>query len=426
MSKNTRLLSILFIVLSAIAVRIPHVLDSNLVLDGDEAIIGLMAIDFIENGKFPGYFAGQHYGLSTIEVLTSAFSFQIFGIQDWAQKLSTFVIWVIGLIYFYKALTHIQPKHWKMALLISLLLAWAPTWLYWSMKARGGYVSAFCAVSVLLFLITKPQPKSSNYIFIGVLFSLISQFQLLFCLGVIPLILYKTVHQWKNKSWLIPISGIVTMLMLYPAKIAQVNIWNPSLLTFNHGISSWLSNFPLRLTHHFSGTYYLGANWPMTPLALACGALLTLFLGSFLLYTLIKWGKRKELFNTKSLLAFGIGGNIVVSFFLIPGGRYYLPILMLLLLLVFLSFKKETLKVNVALGALCLLFISASLRNPFKVKADQYRFATNMDKSSLNLLSETLEKEKIKNVFTANGLGQYQLMFYTKGEVNARYLLEKD
>ncbi|MCT4625013.1 MAG: hypothetical protein N4A46_15425, partial [Schleiferiaceae bacterium] len=46
--------------------------------------------------------------------------------------------------------------------------------------------------------------------------------------------------------------------------------------------------------------------------------------------------------------------------------------------------------------------------------------------SSLNLLSETLEKEKIKNVFTANGLGQYQLMFYTKGEVNARYLLEKD
>ena len=43
-------------------------IDPNLILDGDEAIIGLMARLLLDGELFPTYFIGQQYGLSTFEV----------------------------------------------------------------------------------------------------------------------------------------------------------------------------------------------------------------------------------------------------------------------------------------------------------------------------------------------------------------------
>ncbi len=79
-----------------------------------------------------------------------------------------------------------------------------------------------------------------------------------------------------------------------------------------------------------------------------------------------------------------------------------------------------------AILLLLIFSIAASLFHPFKKSVDTYKFATMLNKVTMNQLIEGLEKEKISNFFTMNGMGQYQIMFYGEGKINARYLLEKD
>ena len=73
-----------------------------------------------------------------------------------------------------------------------------------------------------------------------------------------------------------------------------------------------------------------------------------------------------------------------------------------------------------------ILSISASLSKPFSIKTDTYKFETQLTKATMLKLLQGLEEEGISNIFVMNGMGQYQIMFYAKGEINARYLLEKD
>lgn len=59
---------ILVIILLCFASRLPQILSSNLFLDGDECIVGLMAKHLFEGIEFPLYFYGQFYGFSLLEV----------------------------------------------------------------------------------------------------------------------------------------------------------------------------------------------------------------------------------------------------------------------------------------------------------------------------------------------------------------------
>ena len=47
--------------------RIPVLTSPNMLLDGDESIVGLMAKHLYDGKAFPLYFYGQRYGLSPVE-----------------------------------------------------------------------------------------------------------------------------------------------------------------------------------------------------------------------------------------------------------------------------------------------------------------------------------------------------------------------
>ena len=72
------------------------------------------------------------------------------------------------------------------------------------------------------------------------------------------------------------------------------------------------------------------------------------------------------------------------------------------------------------------LSVVGSLAKPFSIESDTFKFETQLTKETMMNLLTGLESEGITNFFVMNGMGQYQIMFYGKGELNARYLHEKN
>jgi len=143
---------IIILILACLLTRLPQLLSPNLFMDGDECIVGLMAKHLSEAKELPFYFYGQSYGFSFIEVLPLSISFLIFGVSDLVAKATMLFIWTLGILLFYRTLKHFPSSNKWAPLLITLLFVAAPAWAVWSMKARGGYVSAFFLFPLFTYL----------------------------------------------------------------------------------------------------------------------------------------------------------------------------------------------------------------------------------------------------------------------------------
>ena len=62
-----------------ILLRVPYLLSPHYLLDGDESILGLMALHTAQGRELPVFFWGQSYGLSLLEVLPAAVVFRMTG-----------------------------------------------------------------------------------------------------------------------------------------------------------------------------------------------------------------------------------------------------------------------------------------------------------------------------------------------------------
>ena len=419
---------ILAVLVVGILIRIPILTDPALLIDGDEAVIGLMANDWLNGRPFPTYFIGQQYGFSALEACTAGLFFSLFGMTDWALKLSSLAIWLTGIVFFYKALVQFKPDKKNLAFIVSLILVTAPTWLFWAMKSRGGYISAFTFSAVLLFLITKKEIWSNpRAIAVGGSFALISQFQSLWLISLLPVGLYFIFKSGQLAQLKFIIVGFLgTLLPLLLLKFKQPNIWNPNILRFDNDPLTWISNLPDVLLHHFSGTYYLGSlketEWP----ALLFSGVIILGLVFALAFQIRQSVKTKNWYSLNNFLVISVGANILITLFLIPGARYVLPVLSIGVFLLF-NLSAELKKASFLFPVFLLVSsITASLSKPFSNKTDTYKFETQLTKKTMTKVLAALKTEDVSNIFVFNGMGQYQIMFYGQGEINARYLLEKD
>ena len=69
---------ICLVALAAISVvsRLPQLRSPNLLVDGDECVLGLMAKHVAQGKEFPVFFYGQHYALETVEAGAGALGFR--------------------------------------------------------------------------------------------------------------------------------------------------------------------------------------------------------------------------------------------------------------------------------------------------------------------------------------------------------------
>ena len=179
------------VALAAISVvsRLPQLQSPNLLVDGDECVLGLMAKHVAQGKEFPVFFYGQHYALETVEAGAGALGFVLFGVGGLTLKLAMLALWTVGVLFWFLALSRIvgiTRSFW-----ISAVLILNPVWAAWSMKAGGGYITSFTATALLLWLLVRSREKETiaRWLAAGLLTGVIYLAQPLWLPGVLPILL---------------------------------------------------------------------------------------------------------------------------------------------------------------------------------------------------------------------------------------------
>lgn len=141
------------ICLIGIIVRLDFLIAGGGVLDGDEAILGLMAKHIMEGRSFPIFFYGQPY-MGSIESFLAAPIFYLFGISGYALLLVPTVLSLALLPLIYVMSRRFLSE--GAALLATLYFAVPPQPLIiWSIKARGGFIETVFLGSIVFILLAR-------------------------------------------------------------------------------------------------------------------------------------------------------------------------------------------------------------------------------------------------------------------------------
>ncbi len=205
--KSKDFLFIILIILFNSLPRIAYFVNKGFFIDGDEAIFGTMIQGFLNNGDLPLFFSGQNYGFVSFEVLLGAILGFFFGINIFSMKIAMLLLWLASIIVLYYAGKKIFNSR-KWALLATLFASSVPAWFDWATKARGGYLTALLASSVI-FLLAVSKKNNCRSVVIGVLLVLIYYAQPLWLPVALPLAAYYFLVNYNFKSVLIFASSLI-------------------------------------------------------------------------------------------------------------------------------------------------------------------------------------------------------------------------
>ncbi|HEX8517614.1 MAG TPA: hypothetical protein VF868_15560 [Bacteroidia bacterium] len=399
--------------------RIPQLISPDLMLDGDECVVAVMARHMLEGREFPVYFYGQPYGFSFIEVLFIDLHYFFFGISDVTVKLGMLMMWTLGILLFYKTLLMIRLKNDWIPFCIALIFASAPVWAVWSMKARGGYLTAFLFTNLILFLLFRNQDTQRRWlwILIGILTAIVFEGQALWLPGLLPIIVYQ-LYRSGNKADIIKFVGGIAIgaITFFLIKRNLMNVWQPEVFDLKSGILHRIIDLPRRIYVNFSGSYYVAWNvegHPVTYLWAGCMTAL-LFLALLVLMPLLVSRAASPYFYV-----FGLSFIFSLSYIFVLGdnaARYLLPLFgNLLLFIAILTDQVNFKKLIIALTCFFVLAGTFSICTFYK-----FRFKAHNKENILHLIDE-LKERNIYHVFCGNGLLQWQIIFYSNEEITTRF-----
>lgn len=206
--------------LFGLAVRVAIILSPLGELDGDEAVVGLMARHVAFSGDRPVFYYGQPY-LGSLEAFVAAPLFLLFGASTVALKLVPTLFSLSFLLC--TALLARRAFGDGVALGTAAYLALPPVmWAVWSTKARGGYAEVLALGAALLvataWMAERPRLRWEGLLW-GVLAGLTFWTHLLGVVYLLPAGLYLLARRWRTwrerpgeLGWLIG-TGLVGVLV---------------------------------------------------------------------------------------------------------------------------------------------------------------------------------------------------------------------
>jgi hypothetical protein len=191
--------------------RLPQLLSPNLLADGDECVLGLMAKHVAQGKEFPIFFYGQHYAFSAVETVVSALGFLVAGVGAVQLKLAGLALWTAGIVFLFLALS--RPLGAARGFWIAVLLVLNPAWSVWSMRMGGGYLTAFAASSVLVWLLARERETAWRWRVAGALTAVIYLAQPLWLPGVIPIVGVALVRR-RRLPWALDYAAVTVAVAL--------------------------------------------------------------------------------------------------------------------------------------------------------------------------------------------------------------------
>jgi hypothetical protein len=151
LSRHTAFLLLILII--GLVIRVDFLVAGGGVLDGDEAIIGLMAKHIKEGSSFPIFFYGQPY-MGSIESYLAALIFGIFGVSGYGLLIVPTIISVLLIPLVYVMARSFVGR--AAALFATLYVAVPPQPLIiWSIKARGGFIETVFIGAIVFLILAK-------------------------------------------------------------------------------------------------------------------------------------------------------------------------------------------------------------------------------------------------------------------------------
>src|SRR5581483_4285297 len=105
MEKRSEYKVYLLLVIACVLSRLPELASDNLLLDGDECVVALMARHIVNHSAFYPFFSGQTYGFSLIECCFIIPFYLLFGVTTLSVKCSMLLLWTVGVLFLYRAFT---------------------------------------------------------------------------------------------------------------------------------------------------------------------------------------------------------------------------------------------------------------------------------------------------------------------------------
>jgi hypothetical protein len=415
--------------------RLPQLLSPNLLLDGDECVLGLMAKHLAQLKELPIFFYGQRYGFSSIEAAAGALSFSVFGASALALKVAMLALWMAGVLFLFLALSKMLGN--RRSFWVTAVFLVTPAWAVWSMKARGGYITSFTATSALVWLLMEDRKRDTvaRWFLAGVLTAIIYLAQPLWLPGVLPIVAVLLISRRRLSSAVDYVCGAAAPLVFVRlATAATRDIWfGPSL-----GNSDLLGSLPSvaqQIHRNLSGAYYLWwAVDPPGPVTKIVAAIWYALLGAVMLMQLYRLVSRRY-YAASHVLFLSLCSTLMATWMLLGtrDGRYLLPLPALLVLLVGVEIvdliDRRILSTRVASGfTAAMLLLGALSMQEFRQFTYLWSNASNSlsEAKRLRLVINYLKARGVSRVFSMNGLLDTQLIFYSDEEIVSRWAQAAD
>jgi hypothetical protein len=396
-----------------------------------------MAKHLAEGRAFPVFFYGQTYGLSIVEAGAGAGAFLIAGVAQVPLKLAMLALWILGVVAFYFALARAVGRSWSFWAAVWLIVL--PAWAVWSMKARGGYLTAFSATALLVLLLARLRERPGLLLWVGagLLSALIFLAQRLWLPGVMPLLV---AAWWRDRrlrsglAWLGGAAVTMTGALASSGLTVREVVIGPSRGPGRPDLLGSLPDLVSRLYANFTGSYYLWMEIPSGPITTFLAWLSFGLLASLLVLQVYRLATGR-LLVLSHLLCLSVLATIGSIWLLVlaPEPRFFLPVQALLLAWAAVEAADLVPRLRwpewmmpalvgsvVALGALSQIeFRDYSYLWDAPVAAG----------SEAGWLHETiarLDAAGVRHVFVTNGLLQWQLLFYSGERVTARFTADRD
>lgn len=433
------------LVLAAVVSRLPQLTSPALILDGDEAVLGLMSLHIAQGQAWPLFFYGQTYGLAIVEAVLGAATFTVFGAGAIPLKLAMLVLWCTGVVSHHRALSRVVGTGW--ATMAMALLVMMPAWAVWSMKARGGYLTAFAATGAILALLARSPvgddgpapgpglPAWARWTMVGAACGVVFLAQRLWLPGLAPVVLAAA---WLERRRVQAVAGAAVGLwvVLLGAALASgltlasmVSMPRPA----NPHPFGAPAEFLSRVYTNLTGSYYL---WMTVEPGSVTALLATVSLGVLAaLFALQAWRlATRRWLRWSHVLAVSVSVTLVIAWTLVDGvdARYLLPLsawmwMWMAVEAADLSPAAPTAPVPAAIvGSLLALGVLSS------VEFRRYEYLWPPDLPSVNeagaldALLQHLRAHGVRHAFTTNGLLQWQIAFYSREEIVARFRSARD
>jgi hypothetical protein len=402
--------------------------------DGDEAVVGLMAINSLERGEAPLFYWGQCYGFALLEAGGAALLFKVGGISGAMLKLAPLVIFAAGCVLFTLVARRILGE--RPALAAGVLLAAAPSWLAFSMKAWAGMVTAFALTPLVLLLSqgargADPIRSMAGVAGAGVAAAMVFFAQPIAGIALLPLIAANEVRPRRLLQWgTLFAAALISIAVLRAAADCEHASWAPQIF----GRSDLSTAIP-RVAHGFK-TMAGGSHFMQTelgaPLFAEISAALTCLGTFFLLMGGLHAVIRARSFPFESACAVSVAFVFIISLFMRPDAfmfRYLVPAVAPLIWgMVVIGARAArgggVLRLVTTLWS--LLWTISGLAAAVSMKDLSFSGWTEAQERAIAELPRALEEANARHACVTHPTLQWSLMFESRGRIVARWMDPRD